>query len=122
MQLKTASATAHIPVVGDFVIKLKDVKLTTLDIDSSSTGVSLGEDGTFVLLVNKLAAAVEGHFQWRRTKFPYISGGCQVKVTAEVRLRNDVSPGHAIVFRSGVQSLHSCCQSFHDLCLRENAR
>lgn len=86
VSLKTATATAHIPVIGDFTIKLEDVKLTALDVDKSSTGVSLGEDGTFVLLVDSLAAVVEGHFQWRRAKFPFISGGCQVRVTAEVRL------------------------------------
>ena len=86
VSLKTASAVAHIPVFGDFTIKLQDVKLDGLDLDQASTGISLGEDGSFVLLVSGLAAIVEGHFQWRRNSFPFISGGCQAKVTAEVCL------------------------------------
>ena len=85
VHLKAATAIAHIPVVGDFTIKLENVKLTALEVDDSSTGVSLGQDGTFVLLVSGLAAVVEGHFQWRRNSFPFISGGCQTRVTAEVR-------------------------------------
>jgi hypothetical protein len=71
-------------VLGDFKIKLEQVKLDGLKVDKASTGVSLGDDGTFVLLVSGLSAVVEGHVKWRRTEFPFISGGCQVKVTAEV--------------------------------------
>lgn len=84
VQLKTATATAHIPVLGDFDIKLKNVKLSNLQLDKASTGISLGDDGTFVFVVQGLAATVDGHFQWRRTKFPFISGGCQTRVIAEV--------------------------------------
>ena len=85
VSLKTVTATAHVPVLGDFDIKLENVKLTSLELDNSSTGISLGDDGTFVFVVRGLAAAVEGHFQWRRTTFPFISGGCQAHITAEVQ-------------------------------------
>lgn len=85
VSLKTASAVAHIPVLGDFLIRLEDVKLDGLDMDQTSTGISLGEDGSFVLAISGLAAIVEGHFSWRRTSFPFIKGACQARVTAQVR-------------------------------------
>ena len=86
VSFNTVTAVAHVPVLGNFDIKLENVKLNSLELDNSSTGISLGDDGTFVFRVTGLAAAVEGHFQWRRTAFPFISGGCQAQITAEVGL------------------------------------
>ena len=87
VKLDSVTAIAHVPVLGDFAIKLENVKLEGLALDGTSTGVSLADDGTFVLLVQGLDAVVNGHFQWRRTKFPFISGGAQAQVTAVVRIK-----------------------------------
>ena len=82
------TAVARVPVLGDFDIKLENVRLEGIKLDQSTTGVSLGDDGNFDLVVSGMDAIVSGHFQWRRTKFPFISGGCQAQVTAVVRLKN----------------------------------
>lgn len=84
VRLQSAEAVAHVPVLGDFKLKLENVRLEGLELDKASTGISLGEDGTLVLVIRGLDAVVNGHLQWRRKSFPFISGGCQAVVTAEV--------------------------------------
>lgn len=80
---------AHVPVLGDFKIKLEQVHLERLDVNKTSTGVSLGQDGSLVLHVAGLDAIVSGHLHWRRTQFPFISGGCQAEVTAQVCFKSN---------------------------------
>lgn len=95
VKLDSVTAVAQVPVIGPFNIKLENVKLEGLKLDQTSTGVSLGDDGTFSLVISNLDAIVNGHFQWKRTKFPFISGGCQAQVTAVV---SQISPNFCLKF------------------------
>ncbi|CAL5226835.1 g9699 [Coccomyxa viridis] len=63
-----------VPVLGTFHVTLTDIYLEGLDVEEAKTGLVLGPDGAFILLVEDLQANVKARFQYQRTSFPQISG------------------------------------------------
>ncbi|KAL0019414.1 hypothetical protein WJX77_011586 [Trebouxia sp. C0004] len=83
LKLPDTHTSWDIPVIGTINLDLSDIKLQSLDITSSSTGVSPNTQGGVTFVVNGLKTYVTCHFHYYKTSFPQVSGSGNADVRFE---------------------------------------
>jgi len=83
LKLPDTHTSWDIPVIGTVNLDLSDIKLQSLDITSSSTGVSPNTQGGVTFVVNGLKTYVTCHFHYYKTSFPKVSGSGDADVRFE---------------------------------------
>ena len=83
LQLPNTHTSWNIPVVGTVNLDLSNIKLQSLDIASSSTGVTPNTQGGVTFTVAGLKTYVTCHFHYYKDSFPKISGSGQADVRFE---------------------------------------
>lgn len=83
LKLPNTHTSWDIPVIGTVNLDLSNIKLQSLDITSTSTGVSPNTEGGVTFEVNGLKTHVTCHFHYYKDTFPKVSGSGDADVKFE---------------------------------------